>query len=154
MTLHVNVTYSDCCFKGHPFFQWYWLHPDFIQLVYMCYCWLPPRLLNFLSLLFMLVCILIFWLLCLFIYFWLLFHDPLNHGRYSSQYLALCSPLFVSSPWMFYMFICSSVCTLQVCISSGLLNTSIERLKEFPSLFDLLLPTFHLLCFSLFYHHT
>lgn len=36
MTLHVNVTYSACCFKGHPSSFRYWFRPGFVQPVCVC----------------------------------------------------------------------------------------------------------------------
>lgn len=66
-----------------------------------------------------------------------------------SWYLALCSVLFVSSSWMFYMLMTHKV-LLRLYLQLVYQVFPFERLKEFHSLFGLLLPNFHLLYFSCF----
>lgn len=81
----------------------------------------------------------------------LLFHDPLSAVTPLSPWL--CAHLFLS------LLHGCSICWWPVRVLPrlvspvGLPSIAFERLKEFHSLFGLSLPNFHLLYFSLFYHH-
>lgn len=138
MTLHVNVAYSDCCFMG--------ILPSgigfILALFSQCVCVTvdsPLRLRNLSCPCLSSQCaILVLSPFFSSLHLWIFAVSRSSYHCHSSQYLALCSVL-VSSSWMFYMLMTHKG-TPQVGISSWFTVSSLERLKEFHSLFGLLLP--------------